>query len=113
MSIDALLDRMRWIDAVESCVDKGVTERPPVEGVSYAAFAVRPRNPGNLLALAIGHRDGEMYILDVVKDDISIDDAATVLKRYGITKLTGAEGDEADALAHAAAGVFSELRLLQ
>jgi hypothetical protein len=51
MSIDAILDRQHWIDVIERCTDKGVTERPPVAGKSYAAFAVHPPHPGNLLAL--------------------------------------------------------------
>jgi hypothetical protein len=34
-TIDAMLDRQRWLDAVEACTDKGVTERPPRPGVRY------------------------------------------------------------------------------
>ncbi len=108
--IDHLLDQQRWRDTIERCVDKGVTERPPVAGVSYAAFAVHPRSPGNLLGLAIAHRDGEMFILDVIRENISIAAGAAVLKRYGIAAVTTAVGDEADALAHAVAGVFYLLR---
>jgi hypothetical protein len=103
---DRFLDHQRWRDAVEACVDKGVTERPPVVGVSYAAFAVHPPEPGNLLALAVAHRGGHKYIVDVVKDDISVVDAAAVLKRYGVSRVTGDVGDESDALAHAVAGVI-------
>ncbi len=109
--LDDFLDRQRFADVIEQCTDKGVTERPPVEGVSYAAFVVHPPRPGNLFGLAIAHRAGEKFIVDVVKGDISITDAAPVLKRYGISTVTGAVGDEADALAHAVAGVLSELRL--
>jgi hypothetical protein len=109
MDVDHFMDRQRWIDAVERSVDKGVTERPPVAGVSYAAFAVHPPEPGNLLALAIAHRGGEKYIVDVVKDDISVVDAAAVLHSYGVTQVTGDVGDEADALAHAVAGVVNLL----
>jgi hypothetical protein len=109
MDVDRFLDRQRWIDAIERCTDKGVTERPPVAGVSYAAFAVHPPEPGNLLALAIAHRGGDKYIVDVVKDDISVVDAAAVLGRYGVTQVTGDIGEEADALAHAVAGVVNLL----
>jgi hypothetical protein len=104
--IDRFLNRQRWIDAVEACTDKGVTERQPIAGVSYAAFAVHPPEPGNLLALAIAHRGGDKFIVDAVRDDISIVDAAAVLERYGITRVTGHVGDESDTLAHAVAGVI-------
>jgi hypothetical protein len=106
---DRFLDHQRWRDAVERCVDKGVTERPPIAGVSYAAFAVHPAESGNLLALAVAHRGGDKFIVDVVKDDISVAEAADVLHRYGITRVSGGVGDEADALAHAVAGVVNLL----
>ena len=104
--IDRMLARQRWIDAIEACTDKGVKERPPIAGVAYAAFAIHPVEPGNLLALAVAHRGGDKFIVDVVKDDISVRDAAAVLHRYGISRVTGDVGDESDALAHAVAGVI-------
>jgi hypothetical protein len=58
------------------------------------------------LALAVAHRGGEKFIVDVVKDDISIVDAAAVLERYGISRVTAGVGDESDALAHAVAGAI-------
>jgi hypothetical protein len=91
MSIDDMLDRQRWADVIERSTDKGVTERPPVEGKSYVAFAVHPRRPGNLLALAIAHRDGEKVIIDLVKEDIGITDSAPILRRYGISTAFGTE----------------------
>jgi hypothetical protein len=109
MDVDLFLDRQRWIDAIEHSVDKGVTERPPVAGVRYEAFEVHPPSPGNLLGFAIAHRTGDKFIVDVVKGDISIPDAAAILKRYRISKITGDVGEEADALAHAVAGVVNLL----
>jgi hypothetical protein len=97
--IDLFLARQRWIDAVEACTDKGVKERLPAAGV-------HPPEPGNLLALAIAHRGGDKFIVDAVRDDISIVDAAAVLERYGVTQVTGDVGNESDALAHAVAGVI-------
>jgi hypothetical protein len=93
---------------IEQCVDKGVTERPPIEGVTYVAFVVHPPYPANLLALAIAHR-ADKFILDVIREDISVADASAVMRRYGISEVTGAEGDKSDALAHAALGAFSLL----
>jgi hypothetical protein len=109
MDVDRFLDRQGWIDAVEASVDRGVKERPPVAGILYAAFAVHPPEPGNLLALAVAHCGDDKYIVDVIKDDISVVDAAAVLHSYGVTQVTGDVGDEADALAHAVAGVVNLL----
>jgi hypothetical protein len=105
---DFLDHRKQRKAAIERCVDKGVTERPPIEGVTYVAFVVHPPNPANLLALAIAHR-ADKFILDVIRDDISVADASVVMKRYGISEVTGAEGDKSDALAHATLGAFSLL----
>ena len=109
-NLDEFLDRQKFADAVERCVDKGVTERPPVAGVSYAAFAVHPPQPGNLLGLAIAHCEGGKFIVDVVRENISFAEAAAVLARYGVSKASAAVGDEADALVHAVAGVVYELQ---
>jgi hypothetical protein len=109
--LDRFLDRQRWADTIDACTDKGVKERPPVAGISYAAFVVHPPHPGNLLALAIAHRGGDKFIVDVVKDDISVADSVAVLGRYGISQVTGDVGNEADALAHAVAGVINLLRV--
>jgi hypothetical protein len=93
-------------------LDEGVMERLPVAGISYAAFSVHPLRPGNLLALAVAHRDDRKYeyIIDVVREDISIADAAAVLGRYGISQLVGDVGGEHEAVGHAVAGV---IKLLQ
>jgi hypothetical protein len=108
--IDDMLDHQRFLDAIEASTDKGVTERPPVAGVKYKAFEVHTlRRPGHVLGLAIAHRDGEMRIVDVTRGDLSVHDAAAICKRYGITRITGAEGDEAVALALAVCGVINEL----
>jgi hypothetical protein len=69
---------------------------------------VRPPQPGNLYALTIAHRDGEI-VQDLIREDISIADAAVLLKGYGIAKITGAVGDKDDALVHALAGVVDIL----
>ena len=109
MSIDAMLDRMWDRDAIERSVDKGA-ERPPVKGVAYAAFAVHPPRPGKLLAMAVAHRAGEKFVVDLVRADVSVAESVAVLQLYRIQRVTGAVGDEADALAHAVAGAVAELQ---
>jgi hypothetical protein len=110
MSIDDMLDRMQIADAVERSTDWGVTERPPIKGVAYAAFAVHPPRPGKLLGLAVAHRAGEKFVVDLVRADVGIAESVAVLQRYGVQRVTGAVGDEADALAHAVCGAIAELQ---
>lgn len=98
-----------FADAIDRCIDKGVTERAPIDGTVYAAFVVCPRQPGNVFGFAIAHRDGELHVLDVCWGDVSAEFCCQVIKRYGIAEVVGTVGDESTALAHAVAGVFAEL----
>ena len=88
-----------------------VTERPPLAGQSYVAFVVHPRQPGPS-TLAIAHRQGDQYVIDLCRDGLTIQQAADLVKAYGISKVTGAdgEGDSSVSLAHAVCGVISLLR---
>jgi hypothetical protein len=96
-----------WAAKIAAAVEPGVTERPPVAGFSYVAFAVHPRQPGRPIVLAIAHRDGEMLVLDAIRERIGVEDAAHLVKQYGIDSITGApdEGGD-DSLAHAACGAL-------
>jgi hypothetical protein len=111
-AIDVMLDRQRWIDAIEACTDKGVTVRPPIAGMSYSAFVVHPPRPPGPIVMAIAHRADGKYIVDLVDEYPSIADAVSVLKPYGVSEVTGAESDtiDEDGYAHAVAGVLSLLR---
>jgi hypothetical protein len=107
-TLDDVLDRQRAADALGRCTDKGVTERPPVAGFSYAAFAVHPRSE-NLLALAIAHRAGEKFVVDLVREEISVAAASAILKCYGVSEVAGAEDVYGLPLAQAVMGVVSVL----
>jgi hypothetical protein len=98
-------------EQIESCVTPGVTERPPVPDQTYAGFVVHPRKPGPLV-LAIGHRHGEQFILDLCRDGLTVQQAADLLKAYRIDTDTGADDESADSvsLAHAVCGVISVLK---
>ena len=73
-------------------VDENVTERPPKLGQHYKAFVVHPRKPGPQ-TLAIGHREDEQYVVDLLRDGLTIAQAAELVKAYGINKVTGDESD--------------------
>jgi hypothetical protein len=95
--------------ALERCVNHGVTERPPVPGQRYVAFAVHSRQPGPI-ALAIAHRAGEQRILDLCRDGLTIAQSAELIKAYGVDKVTGAVSDNDGCdLAHAALGALNLL----
>ena len=79
---------MTFRDALDSAITPGVTERPPV-------------------TLAIAHVEGHDRVLDVIRDGLTIDESAALLRRYGIDSIVGAE-DAGDGLnlAHAALGAL-------
>jgi hypothetical protein len=84
----------------------GVNERPPMPGFSYVAFAVH-EDSGPLKGFAIAHKNGEKFVVDVVRQGITVDESAELMKRYGIDTVTAAphEGGD-DAMAHAVAGAI-------
>ena len=79
-------------DVIDACVDPGVTDRPPVPGHRYLAFAVHPHQPGPI-TLAIGHSEGEVRILDLIRDGLTVQQAADLMHAYGIDQVTGAAND--------------------
>jgi hypothetical protein len=96
---------------VEQCVDRGVTERPPVHGVRYAAFVVHPREPGPIV-LAIGHLEGAKFVIDLLRDGLTVQQAVDLVSAYGLNAVTGAddEGDSSVSHAHAVLGVLNVLK---
>jgi hypothetical protein len=93
--------------AVGACTDG--PERAPQPGQRYQAFVVHPSKPGPQ-TLAIGHREGEKFIVDLLRDGLTIAQAAELVKAYGLEQVTGAANDDDDKALHAIAGV---IRLLQ
>ena len=54
-------------DAIADCVTEGVRERAPTEGVSYKAFADPSGGRRDAFTVGIGHRDGDVAVLDVLR----------------------------------------------
>jgi hypothetical protein len=114
--LDALLDDLRQqreaeqVSAIDACVTPGVMERPPVPGVSYVAFSVHPPRPGPVV-LPIAHCEGEQIVLDLIRDGLTIADAANLTKAYGVAEVESAlsEGDGLD-LAHAGVGAIARAK---
>jgi hypothetical protein len=55
-------------EAVEACISLGVRERPPIEGVKYFGMIDPSGGSGDSFTMAIAHRDGEVAVLDLVRE---------------------------------------------
>lgn len=84
-------------EVIDALVIPGRFELPPVSGVRYVAFVDPAGGSGaDSFTLAIAHAEGETAVLDAVREtrppfspDGVIDDYAKLLKRYGLTRVTG------------------------
>ena len=83
-------------DAIEAAVSRGVTVRPPIEGVSYVAFVDPSGGSSDSMTFAIAHREGERTVLDCTAErkppfspDGVVSEFAQVLKAYRISTIVG------------------------
>ena len=82
-------------DAIADCVSEGVRERAPSDGVSYQAFADPSGGRRDAFTVGIGHRDGDVAVLDVLRawpapfnPSSVIAEAAELLKSYRVRRVT-------------------------
>jgi hypothetical protein len=83
-------------EAVEACVSVGVRERPPISGVTYSAFVDPGGGSSDSMTLAIGHRQDDVIVIDVVRErrppfspeDVVLEFSA-ILDSYRISNVTG------------------------
>lgn len=90
--ISTLLDP----DAIQACVASDRLELPPVTGITYEGFADPSGGRKDAFTLAIGHRDGERGVVDVLRawrapfNPSSVTaEASTLLREYGCRQVTG------------------------
>jgi hypothetical protein len=55
-------------EAVESCIDLGVIERPPKLGQRYVGFVDPSGGSVDSATLCIGHQDGEAIVVDLLRE---------------------------------------------
>jgi hypothetical protein len=55
-------------EAVEACVDIGVFERPPLDGVTYSAFVDPSGGRSDAMTMCIAHKEGDAAIVDLVRE---------------------------------------------
>jgi hypothetical protein len=83
-------------EAVEACISLGVRERAPLAGIDYSAFVDPSGGSADSMTMAIGHREGDVTIIDAVRErrppfspeDVVLEFAA-LLKTYRVSKVTG------------------------
>ncbi|YBV97392.1 hypothetical protein M1D80_11050 [Phyllobacteriaceae bacterium JZ32] len=90
--VEALLTR----EAVEAAVDEGVIERPRIPGVRYTAFVDPSGGSSDSMTMAIGHMEGDVAMLDVLRErkppfspEAVTAEFADTLKAYGLTSVEG------------------------
>ena len=82
-------------DAIADCVSD-VRERPPVDELSYQAFCDPSGGRRDAFTVGIGHRDGDVAVLDVLRTwpapfnpSSVIAEAAELLETYRVRQITG------------------------
>jgi hypothetical protein len=83
-------------EALEAVVVTGRRELPRAEGVSYRAFVDPSGGRSDAFTLAIGHKAGDVAVVDVLRawrppfnPSGVVAEAAAVLKSYGVTSVQG------------------------
>jgi hypothetical protein len=83
-------------EAIESCISRDVTVRPPVAGVSYRAFVDPSGGSNDSMTLAIAHRERDVIVIDCVGErkspispDSVVNEFVAMLKAYRVSRITG------------------------
>ena len=83
-------------EAVEACIALGVRERPPMSDQSYSAFVDPSGGSADAMTLAIGHREGDVVVIDAVRErrppfspDDVVAEFSALMKSYRVSKVSG------------------------
>jgi hypothetical protein len=83
-------------EAVDSCIDSGVVERPYERSFRYAAFVNPSGGANDSFTLAVAHREGKSAVLDVVREirppfspENVVVTFCKILSDYRVTSVTG------------------------
>jgi hypothetical protein len=83
-------------EAVDSCVDPAIFERPPMRMHSYFAFVDPSGGSSDAMTLAIAHTEGVTQILDVIRErrppfspEAVVEEFAVLMQTYRITTVYG------------------------
>jgi hypothetical protein len=83
-------------DAIEAITSRGVRERAPLSGLSYAGFVDPSGGSADSMTLAIAHKEGERALLDCVREvrppfspDAVVREFADTLRYYRVATVRG------------------------
>jgi hypothetical protein len=83
-------------EAVEAVISPGVFERAPLSNTRYIAFVDPSGGSADSMTLAIGHKEGQVALLDAIRErkppfspEAVVKDFADLLKRYRVSKVEG------------------------
>ena len=83
-------------EAVEACVATDRLELPPVRGIEYKAFVDPSGGRKDAFTAAIGHRDGDGCVIDVLRawrppfnPSSVVEEIAELLREYSVYRCTG------------------------
>ena len=90
--IGAFVDR----EALEACVETGVTVRAPLSGIRYTAFVDPSGGSSDSMTCAIAHKEGDRIVIDSVLErkapfspEAAVAEFAGTLKAYRISSVRG------------------------
>jgi hypothetical protein len=83
-------------EMIEAAIDRDVTVRPRIEGVTYFAFTDPSGGQHDSFTLAIAHLDGDQVVLDLLYERVPkfvttavVAEIAALLRSYGLNTVTG------------------------
>lgn len=84
------------LEAIEACVHAGRRELPPMQDTTYRAFVDPSGGSKDAFTLAIGHREGDTAVIDVIRSrkppfspEAVVEEYAKLLKQYRIKRICG------------------------
>ena len=84
------------LELIERAVSAGGRERPPVQGVSYQAFADPSGGSHDSFTISIGHIEKDRYIIDAIRGirppfspEAVVKEYAALLKSYRLSSVVG------------------------
>jgi hypothetical protein len=83
-------------DAVEACIEVGVFERAPIDGVRYYGFVDPSGGSADAMTVAVAHNEGGVAVLDAVRErrppfspEAVVKEFAELLKLYRVGRICG------------------------
>jgi hypothetical protein len=83
-------------EVVMACVDVGISERPPQQGIKYFSFVDPSGGSSDSAVAAVGHVEGRIVVVDAIREILSphdpesaVDEFVALFKSYNVNKTNG------------------------